>query len=178
MNSPFRLLIFCAVLISLLGASLITVSAGSDLIGTHTTVYLTARVQNKWWYAGNLHCKSASMETMGQTYNGAIEHANWWGMAGNESCFITFSNVLYPLAFTPATLTVSYFALAGEELVNAVTNDRLQVQQEDYFLEFAWYDDYVILNDMVLQDTSTVPVIQVDPADLPELPEVPGIPAP
>jgi hypothetical protein len=160
----------------LLAASSINVQAMDLPIGTHTNIYLTARVQNKWWYAGNLQCKSATLETLGQTYTAAIAAGSWWGMAGNESCFITFAGVPTPLALTPARVTVRYYTLAGDQLVDTVTSDRLQSQQEDYFLQLTWYDDYVILDDMILNDTATVPIIQVDPTALPKPPPLPPIP--
>jgi hypothetical protein len=153
-------------------ASVKAMGSKADIL--NTTVYLTARVQNKWWYAGNLQCKSATLETLGQTYTGTIAAGNWWGLAGNESCFIAFNSVPKPLAITPARITITYYTLAGDALVNKVTNDRLQTQQEDYFLEFTWYDDYVVLDDMILNDTATVPVINYDPTALPPLPQ-PGV---
>jgi hypothetical protein len=164
------------IIAGLLVLPLPPVQATNLPIGTHTTIYLTARVQNKWWYAGNLHCKSATLETVGQTYTGTISTGNWWGLAGNESCFITFASVPTPLALTPARVTITYYTLAGDQLVDAVTADRLQTQQEDYFLQLTWYDDYVVLDDMILKDTSTVPVIQVDPTALPNPPALPPIP--
>jgi len=178
MSKLITVFIFIVVLISLFGASLSVAHAKPAQIGTHTTIYLTARVQNKWWYAGNFQCKSAVLETLGFTYTGAIAHANWGGLVGNESCLITFSEVPYPLGVTPATVTVSYYTLAGDEVIDMVTEDRLQTQQKDYFLELTWYDDYVILDDMILEDTSTVPIIEYNPTALPPLPEVPGFPAP
>lgn len=174
-----KLLLITAVLITtitLLAAPLAEAKAMGLSIGTHTTVYLTARVQNKWWYGGNLNCKSATLETLGQTYTGEIAQGNWWGLAGNESCFITFSAVPSPLALTPANVTITYYTLAGDEVINMVTADRKQIQQEDYFLELQWYDDYVVFDDMILNDTATVPVINYDPTALPPLPEVPGLP--
>ena len=171
------LLALIAVIAGLFGASLTAVQARETQIGIHTIIYLTARVQNKWWYGGNLHCESATLETLGQTYTGSIAPGSWWGLAGSESCFITFDGVPTPLSLTPARVTISYYTLAGDELIDMVTADRLQVQQKDYFLELAWYDDHVVFDDMILNDTSTVPVIQMDPNDLPVAPaDLPVIP--
>lgn len=162
-----RIFVFILVIFAFIGVLFGSSAPVVQAFGTHTTVYLTARVQNKWWYAGNLSCKSATLETMGQTYEGVIAQGNWWGLAGNESCFITFEKVLYPLSLTPGTVTVSYYTLVGDELLDMVTADRLQVQQKDYFLDLAWYDDYVIFDDMILEDTSALPIINFDPTALP-----------
>ena len=177
-KKAITILFLIFIMVGLMGPHVPVVRAESAQFGTHTTVYLTARVQNKWWYAGNLTCTAATLETLGFTYEGEIQEGHWWGLAGNESCLIIFRNVPYPLGVTPADVTVSFYTTVADEFIDYFTEDRLQTQVESYFLEFAWYDDYVILDDMILQDTSTVPVINYDPTALPDLPDVPGAPAP
>jgi hypothetical protein len=169
-NKFISILALTVVIFSLLSVSIPTAKAA--LIETETRVYLTARVMNKWWYAGNLQCKSATLETLGQTYPGAIQHENWWGLAGNESCFITFAGVPYALASTPSRVTIEYYTLVGDELLDKVTVDRRQTQEKQYLLDRTWYDDYVVLDDMILEDTAALPVINFDPTALPTLPKV------
>jgi hypothetical protein len=155
MNRFLSLIVFSAAIVGLFGVSLSVVQARSNLTHTHTTVFVTARVQDKWGYDGNLYCESATLETEGQTYVGVIKPGNWRGHSGSESCFIAFSDVPTPLSASPAKVTVKYASLVGGETAESVSADRLQTQEKEYIQELASYDDHVVLDDMILEDGST-----------------------
>ena len=174
----FTSVVLFVLLLAMVGSQVLVVYARGLSFQTESDVYLTARVQNKWWYAGNLKCTSATMETFLGTYEGEIQEGNWWGLAGNESCEIIFRDVTADMEGS-ADITVTYYTTVFAELIDMLTNDRLQTQTDTYYIDqVTWYDDYRVLDDMILQDTSTVPVIQYDPTALPDLPDIPGAPAP
>lgn len=156
-------------------------SGGQNGGKTPTTVSLTARVVNKWWVGGTLHCESATLETLGQTYNGAITLANAQTLSGDDACFIVFNNVLLPIGATPGRVTVRYYPLLGDELIEQVTSDRKQTQSNDYLLKKAGANDQVKLDDMILRDNNKTPAIEIDPNDtiVPDLPDpseiIPGL---
>ena len=175
-----------AVLAGLFGASLTSVQARDAQIGLTTKVILRAKVVNNvWGPAGNLNCISATLQTVGgaTSHNGVIKQGGaFLGFLGNSFCDITFDNVVTPLALTPTTVTVTYTTLAVDEILDLVTQDRKQTEQKDYILEWTWFDTVVIYPDMILKDTSTIPVIEVNPDDLPvspgDLPTVPDVQVP
>jgi hypothetical protein len=149
MNRWHYLFIISAFLVSLFGVTFTVVQARSTQTHIDTTIFLTARVQNRWSYDGNLHCESVTLETEGQIYQGLIRPGNWQGADGSESCFIVFNNVATPLSSAPAKITVTHYSQVGSAAVGA---DKKQVEEKEYIQELAAVDGHVVLDDMILGD--------------------------